>query len=155
MIAIFSFLKSSILYFLSSVLLFLFSFVMFEHFYMLFLPRIKEIQYVNYSLNGSFINTLIFSLLISLLPIFLLVIWKKAPIENVKQRIKSIFIFTVLILSFIVITYFLYKFYLMSLVEKLDGIVNTLDINSNILNKSILLAEILSSILIYLIFRKR
>ncbi len=155
MTAIFSFLKSSILYFLSSVLLFLFSFVMFEHFYMLFLPRIKEIQYVNYSLNGSFINTLIFSLLISLLPIFLLVIWKKAPIENVKQRIKSIFIFTVLILSFIVITHFLYKFYLMSLVEKLDGIVNTLDINSNILNKSILLAEILSSILIYLIFRKR
>ncbi len=155
MIAIFSFLKSSILYFLSSVLLFLFSFVMFEHFYMLFLPRIKEIQYVNYSLNGSFINTLIFSLLIGLLPIFLLVIWKKAPIESVKQRIKSIFIFTVLILSFIVITHFLYKFYLMSLVEKLDGIVNTLDINSNILNKSILLAEILSSILIYLIFRKR
>lgn len=155
MIAIFSFLKSSILYFLSSVLLFLFSFVMFEHFYMLFLPRIKEIQYVNYSLNGSFINTLIFSLLISLLPIFLLAIWKKAPIESVKQRLKSIFIFTVLILSFIVVIHFLYKFYLMSLVEKLNGIATTLDINSTIFNKVLFLAEIFSSIIIYFSFKKK
>jgi ABC-type multidrug transport system fused ATPase/permease subunit len=122
---------------------------------MLFLPRIKEIQYVNYSLNGSFINTLIFSLLISLLPIFLLAIWKKAPIESVKQRLKSIFIFTVLILSFIVVTHFLYKFYLMSLVEKLNGIATTLDINSTIFNKVLFLAEIFSSIIIYFSFKKK
>jgi len=155
MILFFSFLKSSILYFLSSVFLFIFSLVFYDYFFMLFLPRIKEIQYVNYSLNGSFINMLIFSILISLLPIFLLVIWKKTPIENAKQRIKSIFIFAVLLLTFIVITHLLYKFYLKSLVENINGIVNTLDINSNILNKSILLTEILSSIIIYLIFRKR
>ncbi len=54
------------------------------------LPIVGNVKYLETSLNGQFINSMFFSLILALTPIVTILIWKFAPIFNTQRKILTV-----------------------------------------------------------------
>lgn len=56
------------------------------------LPIVGDVKYIDTSLNGQFINSLLFSLTLALIPITTILVWKLAPVFKTQRKILTVFI---------------------------------------------------------------
>jgi hypothetical protein len=59
------------------------------------LPIVGDVKYFETSLAGQFINSLLFSLTLALIPIATILIWKSAPILKTQRKILTVFIIVI------------------------------------------------------------
>jgi hypothetical protein len=74
------------------IIFFIIGFVTYRDFFDLALPDVKGVYYIDNSFTVVFMNTLLYSLTIGLIPVFFSIVWKMSPIISVKRKFLSIVI---------------------------------------------------------------
>ncbi len=86
-----------------SVVLFFVGMYTWNSLFMLILPIVGNIKYVNSSLNGPFLISMLFSLTLALIPFATIIIWRFAPVFKTQRKILTVcIIFLSIIVSVLV-----------------------------------------------------
>jgi len=87
------------------IIFFIIGFVTYRDFFDLTLPDVKGVYYIDPSFTAVFMNILLYSFTIGLIPISCTVVWKMAPIISVKRKFLSIVIILVCLSTAILLGY--------------------------------------------------
>ena len=65
--------------------------------FFLLLPIVGDVKYFETSLNGHFINSMMFSLTLALIPIATIIIWRFAPVIKAQRKILTVCIIVLVV----------------------------------------------------------
>ncbi len=146
--------KSIILTSLFSLILFLSGVYFYGPFYDLVLPKVEGGYFTITSFSGQFKASIYFSLIVALIPIFIVQTWKIARLNSLTKKLLTILIVCTSIIISILIRRELLKIYF-SQFTKIDHLTLNYPLEEVHFEYYILAGLLVGCIISYLLFRKR